>query len=63
MTRHLLGMRTGRAGGRRWRRRLSELGAGHAGLAGLRELVAELAGGPASFAASPREREFAYNDC
>jgi tRNA-dihydrouridine synthase A len=35
MTRHLLGMRSGRAGGRRWRRGLSEL----TGLEGLRALV------------------------
>jgi tRNA-dihydrouridine synthase A len=39
MTRHLLGMRNGRAGGRRWRRGLSELGDGGRGLADLRDLV------------------------
>jgi tRNA-dihydrouridine synthase A len=40
MTRHLLGMRTGRAGGRRWRRGLGELAPGRAGLEGLRTLIA-----------------------
>jgi tRNA-dihydrouridine synthase A len=40
MTRHLLGMRTGRAGGRRWRRGLGELAPGRAGLEQLRRLVA-----------------------
>jgi tRNA-dihydrouridine synthase A len=40
MTRHLLGLRNGQAGGRRWRRELSHLQDGHAGLEGLRELVA-----------------------
>lgn len=39
MTRHLLGMRSGRAGGRRWRRRLSELANGGRGLDDLRALV------------------------
>jgi tRNA-dihydrouridine synthase A len=39
MTRHLLGMRNGRAGGRRWRRALSELTDGRRGLEGLRALV------------------------
>jgi tRNA-dihydrouridine synthase A len=40
MTRHLLGMRSGRAGGRRWRRDLSLLGEGRRGLENLRALVA-----------------------
>ncbi|HET7608465.1 MAG TPA: tRNA-dihydrouridine synthase, partial [Gammaproteobacteria bacterium] len=40
MTRHLLGMRSGRAGGRRWRRDLSLLGEGPRGLENLRALVA-----------------------
>lgn len=40
MTRHLLGMRSGRAGGRRWRRDLSLLGEGARGLENLRALVA-----------------------
>jgi tRNA-dihydrouridine synthase A len=39
MTRHLLGMRSGRPGGRRWRRALSELGDGSRGLDELRALV------------------------
>ena len=39
MTRHLLGMRNGRAGGRRWRRVLGELGEGARGLEDLRSLV------------------------
>jgi tRNA-dihydrouridine synthase A len=39
MTRHLLGLRSGRAGGRRWRRALSELGDGAQGLDELRALV------------------------
>jgi tRNA-dihydrouridine synthase A len=47
MTRHLLGMRTGRAGGRRWRRGLGELAAGRAGLDELRVLVAACSGGAA----------------
>jgi len=45
MTRHLLGMRCGRAGGRRWRRYLSELGDGAPGLERLRSLVRTLDGG------------------
>jgi tRNA-dihydrouridine synthase A len=39
MTRHLLGMRSGRAGGRHWRRRLGELNDGRGGLDDLRALV------------------------
>jgi tRNA-dihydrouridine synthase A len=39
MTRHLLGMRSGRAGGRHWRRRLGELNDGRGGLEDLRALV------------------------
>jgi tRNA-dihydrouridine synthase A len=39
MTRHLLGMRSGRAGGRRWRRALSELADGMRGLDQLAGLV------------------------
>jgi tRNA dihydrouridine synthase A len=39
VTRHLLGMRSGRAGGRRWRRGLAALGDGARGLANLRALV------------------------
>jgi tRNA-dihydrouridine synthase A len=39
MTRHLLGMRSGRAGGRRWRRALGELEEGSRGLDDLRALV------------------------
>ena len=39
MTRHLLGMRSGRAGGRRWRRALGELDDGSRGLDDLRALV------------------------
>ena len=58
MTRHLLGMRAGRAGGRLWRRRLGELAAGRAGLTRLRELVAEL--GEQSTLAGAREPELAY---
>jgi tRNA-dihydrouridine synthase A len=47
MTRHLLGMRCGRAGGRRWRRYLSELGDGARGLDRLRALVRTVEGGVA----------------
>jgi tRNA-dihydrouridine synthase A len=39
MTRHLLGMRSGREGGRRWRRQLGELTDGSRGLDDLRSLV------------------------
>jgi tRNA-dihydrouridine synthase A len=39
MTRHLLGMRNGREGGRRWRRQLGELTEGSRGLDDLRSLV------------------------
>lgn len=42
MTRHLLGMRSGRAGGRRWRRGLSELADGVRGLDELAGLVRRL---------------------
>lgn len=47
MTRHLLGMRTGRPGGRRWRRGLGELAPGRAGLAELRALIAAVEPGGA----------------
>jgi tRNA-dihydrouridine synthase A len=43
MTRHLLGMRSGRSGGRRWRRDLSALGEGPRGLENLRVLVGSAA--------------------
>ena len=39
MTRHLLGLRTGMPGGRRWRRALSELGDGNVGFARLRDIA------------------------
>jgi tRNA-dihydrouridine synthase A len=42
MTRHLLGLKTGLPGGRRWRRTLSELPDGERGLASLRALAAEI---------------------
>jgi tRNA-dihydrouridine synthase A len=42
MTRHLLGLRTGLPGGRRWRRALSELAEGELGLAKLREIAVEI---------------------
>jgi tRNA-dihydrouridine synthase A len=42
MTRHLLGLRTGQAGGRRWRRELSELADGGAGLTRLHEIAAQM---------------------
>ena len=54
MTRHLLGMRSGRAGGRRWRRDLGALGDGSRGLENLRALVATFVatdGGAAATAA------------
>ncbi len=41
MTRHLLGMRTGRPGGRSWRRALGELDEGRAGFAALCRLVGD----------------------
>jgi tRNA-dihydrouridine synthase A len=53
MTRHLLGMRTGRAGGRRWRRGLGELAADRAGLDDLRALIAACSEGVALAAAAP----------
>jgi tRNA-dihydrouridine synthase len=43
MTRHLLGMRSGRTGGRRWRRGLSCLGEGARGLENLRALLESFA--------------------
>jgi tRNA-dihydrouridine synthase A len=52
MTRHLLGMRSGRAGGRRWRRALAELRDGTRGLDELRALVRSSAS-PAPAALSP----------
>jgi tRNA-dihydrouridine synthase A len=45
MTRHLLGMRNGREGGRRWRRQLGELTEGSRGLDDLRSLVRRFATG------------------
>ncbi len=45
MTRHLLGMRSGRAGGRRWRRELGELAEGSRGLDELRGLMRALGAG------------------
>jgi tRNA-dihydrouridine synthase A len=51
MTRHLLGLRTGLPGGRRWRRELSELADGQHGLARLREIAADLDEAPARDAA------------
>lgn len=42
MTRHLLGLRTGEAGGRRWRRDLSQLADGRIGLMRLREIAARV---------------------
>jgi tRNA-dihydrouridine synthase A len=47
MTRHLLGLRTGLPGGRRWRRALSELADGERGLAKLREIAIEIGDAPA----------------
>jgi tRNA-dihydrouridine synthase A len=47
MTRHLLGMRSGRVGGRVWRRALSELADGAPGLESLRRLVQTFALAPA----------------
>src|SRR5262245_26808973 len=43
MTRHLLGIRSGRAGGRRWRRELVEIGDGSRGLENLRALIERFA--------------------
>jgi tRNA-dihydrouridine synthase A len=43
MARHLFGLRAGRAGGRRWRRDLTHLPHGSAGLARLHDLAAALA--------------------
>jgi len=51
ITRHLLGMRSGRAGGRRWRRDLGVLGEGSPGLANLRALVSAFTEGPSRSAA------------
>ncbi len=47
MTRHLLGLKTGLPGGRRWRRALSELADGEAGLAHLREIAVAVDDGSA----------------
>jgi tRNA-dihydrouridine synthase A len=52
MTRHLLGMRAGRAGGRRWRRELGEVGDGARGLGALRRLVDEFGAAPLPLAAN-----------
>jgi tRNA-dihydrouridine synthase A len=46
MTRHLLGLRAGQAGGRRWRRELSELPDGRPGLARLCEIAAHVERAP-----------------
>jgi tRNA-dihydrouridine synthase A len=46
MTRHLLGMRSGREGGRRWRRRLGELTEGSRGVDDLHALVNAFTAGP-----------------
>jgi tRNA-dihydrouridine synthase A len=51
MTRHLLGMRTGRAGGRRWRRDLVEIGDGSSGLENLRALLCRATEAPSASAA------------
>jgi tRNA-dihydrouridine synthase A len=51
MTRHLLGLRSGRAGGRRWRRGLGELAEGLRGLDDLRALVRAVDNGAALSAA------------
>ena len=51
MTRHLLGMRTGRAGGRRWRRDLVTIGDGFVGLENLRALLHRPAEGISASAA------------
>jgi tRNA-dihydrouridine synthase A len=53
MTRHLLGLRTGLPGGRRWRRELSELPDGERGLARLREIAVDIGGAP-TVDAAPR---------
>jgi tRNA-dihydrouridine synthase A len=53
MTRHLLGLRTGLPGGRRWRRELSELADGEHGLARFREIAADIHDAPAR-GAGPR---------
>jgi tRNA-dihydrouridine synthase A len=47
MTRHLLGMRSGREGGRRWRRELGEITDGRRGLDELRALVDAFTSGAA----------------
>jgi tRNA-dihydrouridine synthase A len=51
MTRHLLGLRTGLPGGRRWRRELSELADGQLGLANLREIAVDFGDAPVHDAA------------
>jgi tRNA-dihydrouridine synthase A len=43
MTRHLLGLRGGQPGGRRWRRAIAEIPDGRSGLASLRALLAQSA--------------------
>ncbi len=53
MTRHLLGLRTGTPGGRRWRRALSELADGELGLSRLRDIAVEI-GDASAHAAAPR---------
>jgi tRNA-dihydrouridine synthase A len=58
MTRHLLGLRAGQAGGRRWRRELSELADGRAGFERLGEIARHVerpqhAGSPRGAAVAP----------
>ncbi len=60
MTRHLLGMRAGRAGGRRWRRALGELEPGTAGVRALRSLVAALDAAPRPSPEPAPEGAFSY---
>jgi tRNA-dihydrouridine synthase A len=58
MTRHLLGLKTGLPGGRRWRRALSELADGEVGLAQLREIAFDV--GDASVQEATRRTIYAF---
>jgi tRNA-dihydrouridine synthase A len=59
MTRHLLGMRAGRPGGRAWRRQLGELDEGRAGLETLRRMVSER--GDVEAGSTPSRLAFAFD--
>jgi tRNA-dihydrouridine synthase A len=63
MTRHLLGLRAGCAGGRRWRRELSEIADGAAGFERLRGIAAQVSRVPPADSplAAPSGTAFAFS--